>query len=101
MLFAGTWFIKYPDIIQVNASLTAFDAPKEIVVRQDGKLVQLFVANDDTVTKGQTIAWIESTADHKEIVALSAMLDKGIQYLSINETEKVSGFFKNGFQIMT
>ena len=98
LLLSGTWFIKYPDIIQGNASLTASDAPKEIVVRQDGKLVQLFAGNDDTVKKGQTIAWIESTADHKEIVALSDMLDKGIQYLSINETEKVSGFFKNGFQ---
>ena len=98
LLFAGTWFIKYPDTIQVNASLTASDAPKEIVVRQDGKLVQLFVANDDTVAKGQTIAWIESTANHKEILTLSDLLDKGIQYLSINETEKVSGLFKHAFQ---
>lgn len=98
LLFAGTWFIKYPDIIQTNATLTAFDAPKEIVVRQDGKLVQLFTGNDDIVTKGQTIAWIESTADHKKIVELSRLLDKGIHYLSLNETEKVSGLFVNSFQ---
>jgi len=98
LLFTGTWFIKYPDIIQTNASLTALDAPKEIVVRQDGKLVRLFATNDDTIAKGQTIAWIESTANHQEIVELSALLDKGIQYLSFNETERVSSLFKNGFK---
>ena len=98
LVFSGTWFIKYPDVIQVNASLTASNAPKEIVIRQDGKLIKLFVANDDIVTQGQTIAWIESTANHKEVVELSALLDKGIDDLSANETEKVSNLFKNGFQ---
>jgi len=98
IVFAGTWFIKYPDVIQVNASLTAFDAPKEIVIRQDGKLIKLFVANDEIVTQGQTLAWIESTANHKEVVELSVLLDRGIDYLSKNETEKVSNLFKTGFQ---
>lgn len=97
-LFSGTWFIKYPDVIQANATLSAFDAPKEIVVRQDGKLVQLFVNNDDTVTQGQTIGWLESTANHKEISELSALLNKGINFLLNNDTEKVSALFKSNFQ---
>jgi HlyD family secretion protein len=97
-LFSGTWFIKYPDVIQANATLSAFDAPKEIVVRQDGKLVQLFVNNDDTVTQGQTIGWLESTANHKEISELSALLNKGINFLLNNDTERVSALFKSNFQ---
>ncbi len=98
VVFASTWFIKYPDVIQVNAGLTASNAPKEIVIRQDGKLVKLFVTNDDIVIQGQTLAWIESTANHKEVVELSTLLDKGIDYLSKNETEKVSNLFKSNFQ---
>jgi HlyD family secretion protein len=98
LVVISTWFIKYPDVIQVNASLTAFNAPKEIAIRQDGKLVKLFVANDDSVIQGQTLAWMESTANHKEVTDLSFLLDKGIDYLSKNETENVSGLFTKGFK---
>jgi len=97
LLFAGTWFIKYPDVIQANASLTAANAPKEIVIRQDGKLISLFVANDNTVAQGQTIGWIESIADHKEALALSVQINNSVAFLSENETEKVSALFSKEF----
>lgn len=98
LVFGGAWFIKYPDIVQATATLTAANAPKEIVIRQDGKLVHLFVNNDEPVIQGQMIAWLESTANHKEVVALSEMLDKGIGFLVKDQTEKVSGLFNTGFQ---
>lgn len=98
LLSAGTWFIKYPDVIQANATLTAANAPKEIITRQEGKLIQLFVNNDDNVVQGQTVAWIESSASHKEVLALSILLERGIKFLLINETEKVSDLFKSSFQ---
>ncbi|MBY0481804.1 MAG: HlyD family secretion protein [Chitinophagaceae bacterium] len=97
-ILIGTWFIKYPDVVQANAILTAANAPKEIVTRQEGKMVHLFVNNDDTVAQGQTIAWIESSANHKEISELSTLLESGLKFLVLNETEKVSGLFKNNFQ---
>jgi len=97
LLFAGAWFIKYPDIVQANATLTAANAPKEIVVRQDGKMTNLFVANDSDVKQGATIGWIESTASHKEALALSSLLDSGERFLSRNETERVSALFRNEF----
>ena len=74
LLSAGTWFIKYPDVIQANATLTAANAPKEIITRQEGKLDQLFVNNDDNVVQGQTIAWIESSASHKCITSKESVL---------------------------
>jgi HlyD family secretion protein len=98
LLFAGTWFIRYPDIIQSNATLTAANAPKEIVIRQDGKLIKLFFSNDSVVLQGESIGWIESTANHKEIISLSKLLDSSIIFLSTNKTEKVSGLFKTRFQ---
>ncbi|HEX9511694.1 MAG TPA: HlyD family efflux transporter periplasmic adaptor subunit [Puia sp.] len=97
LLFAGTWFIKYPDMIQANATLTAANAPKEILVRQDGKLTTLFVANDSDVKQGGTIGWIESTASHKEVLLLYSLLDSGERLLSRNETERVSALFRNEF----
>lgn len=34
LLLAGTWFIKYPDIIEGRAVLTGDNAPKEIVSKK-------------------------------------------------------------------
>lgn len=93
----GTWFIKYPDIVQANANLSAIDAPKEIIVRQDGKLIKLFFHNDDTVLQGKTIAWLESNASHSEIRDLDLLLEDGLNLLKSNKTEEVSKLFKNNF----
>jgi multidrug resistance efflux pump len=92
-LLAATWFIMYPDIILTNATLTAANAPKELVTRQEGKIVRLFAANDDTVAAGQAIAWMESTADHSAIMALADTLDLALKMLSKNETERISRLF--------
>lgn len=94
---AATWFIRYPDIVEANATLISANAPKEIVTRQDGKLVRLFVGNDDTIAQGQTIAWIEATADHREVIALSDLLNRAEADLSANRTESVSGLFTRAF----
>ena len=98
VLLAGTWLIHYPDIVQANASLTAANAPKEVVIRQEGKLVKLFALNDDTVIGGQTLAWIESTASHEEVMALSELLEKGNSLLIANETKNVSCLFARPFR---
>lgn len=97
-ILGGTWFIKYPDIVQVHATLTALDAPKEIMVRADGKLIRLFVNNDDIVIKNQTIAWIESTASHQEVINLDSMLTLGVQYITNNNSDKASFLFKSNLQ---
>lgn len=97
LLLAGTWLIHYPDLVQANARLVAANAPKEIVVRQDGKLIKLFVSNDDTVVRGQMIGWIESTASPREVIALGDLLDKGNRLLSRNESKKASELFNRPF----
>jgi len=97
LLFVGAWFIRYPDIIQANATLTADNAPKEVVTRQDGKVVRIFVGNDDMVRQDQSIAYIESTASHEEVLKLSVLLDSGIRCIGRNEMEKVSALYTRPF----
>lgn len=91
MLIAGTWFVQYPNIIEANATLTANDAPKEIVIRQEGRLVRLFAKNDEELKKNQIIGWIESTGNHSEITALSKQLDSIIRLLIIGQPQKIPG----------
>jgi len=96
-LLAGTWYIRYPEVVQASASLTADNAPKEIVTRQDGRLISLVVANDELLSEGQTIGWIESTASHKEVLLLDSLLARGAELLSGGESEKVSALFEKSF----
>lgn len=90
---AGSWMIKYPDVIRAHATLTAANAPKELIVRQDGLLEKLFVNNDDHVLAGQPLAWIESTADHRQVMQLSALLSQAQRSLATNRLEEVSDLF--------
>ena len=94
LLLSATWFIRYPDIIDARATLTASNAPKEIVIRQEGRLVKLFVRNDEKVSRNEMIGWIESTADHEDVLELSRQLDSSINLLSGGQPQKVSVLFK-------
>jgi HlyD family secretion protein len=98
LIIVSSWFIKYPDLIQAPAVLTAANGPKEIICRQEGKLTRLFVHNDDTVSQGDLIAWMESTGDHTQVINLSALLYDGIDLIQKNETGKVSRLFEKSFQ---
>jgi len=97
LLLSGTWFVKYPDIINTRGKLTAVNAPKEIIVRQEGRLVKLFVSNNQKVKRNEIIGWIESTAKHKDVLALSAQLDSSITWLNLGQTEKISQLFNNHY----
>jgi hypothetical protein len=91
--FGGSWFIKYPDLIEANATLTANKIPAEIISRAEGKLVQVFVESDNKVVKDQDIAWIESTADHKQVLELKYLVDSCYSLLQSNKFESLMLLF--------
>ena len=97
LLLAGTWFIKYPDIIEASATLTAFNAPKELITRQEGRLTELLVHNNEKVDKNQVLGWIESTASHEEVLALSGLLDSCAGLLNTGQEQSASRLFDKPF----
>ncbi|SEM79728.1 HlyD family secretion protein [Mucilaginibacter gossypiicola] len=96
-IIAFTWIIKYPEVIEVKAILTAKNAPKEIISRQEGRLVKLFVRNNQIVSKNQIIGWIESTADHAEVIELSREIDSCIDLMNKNQTDEAARIFSVNF----
>src|SRR5690606_35710086 len=74
ILFASTWFIKYPDIVTTSATLSLVNAPKPIVSKQTGKLAQLNIQNGAAVKEGTIIGKIESTANVHDILMLENKL---------------------------
>ncbi|HTK21037.1 MAG TPA: HlyD family efflux transporter periplasmic adaptor subunit [Mucilaginibacter sp.] len=97
LVFGGTWFVQYPDVITTSAVLTAENRPKEITIRQEGRLIKLFVNNNQFLKKSDIIGWIESSADHNQVNELSNEIDKSIDLLTQNEPQKISSIIKVNF----
>ncbi len=75
LLLAASYLIKYPDIVAAPFVLTSQDAPKPIIARTDGRLVKLWVKENQAVTRNQTLGYIESTADPVQVERLAGWLD--------------------------
>jgi len=97
MVFGGTWFVHYPDVLTTSTVLTAENNPKDITVRQEGRLIKLFVRNNQGVKKNDVIAWIESSTDHDQVNELSKEIDKSLDLLTQNQPQKISSVIKVDF----
>lgn len=75
MLCSICWFVQYPDIVHSRGTLNSINAPKQIQAKTSGKLVKLFVKENDQVKDGDIIGYMESNANHQEVINLSIMLD--------------------------
>jgi multidrug efflux pump subunit AcrA (membrane-fusion protein) len=76
VLFAVTWFIEYPSIVRTDFKLIAVQTPKPVIAKVNGRLEQLFVTDNQTVTIGQTLGYLESTAKHQEVLSLDKELEQ-------------------------
>jgi multidrug efflux pump subunit AcrA (membrane-fusion protein) len=97
LMFGGTWFVHYPDIITARAVLTSENNPKEILVRQDGVLAKLLVKNDQVVKQNAIIGWLENTANQQNVIELSAQIDSSLLLLNSNKYEKIAGVINSNY----
>ncbi len=72
---AVSWIIRYPDIINANAKLTCINAPKPVITLVNGKLIKLNIAENQSVMASQILGYIESNANHNEVLNLSRSID--------------------------
>jgi|688.fasta_scaffold19571_2 HlyD family secretion protein len=71
-----TWLIRYPTIVRTDLKLTTQLAPKPVVARIDGRLEKLLVTNNQLVSPGQLLGFLESAARHEEVLQLETELKK-------------------------
>jgi multidrug efflux pump subunit AcrA (membrane-fusion protein) len=93
LIVIACWLIKYPDIVQASGKLTSINAPKSIVSPIEGKIVQLKIVEDAYVKKGDVLGFIESTANHQDVLQLRATIDTIQQLLNLNMVEKIKNHF--------
>jgi HlyD family secretion protein len=87
------WFIKYPDIVTAQATLTSINAPKPVITTINAKLIKINVKENDTVKQNQVLGYLESTADHEEVLQLAANIDSIQLLLNQNRSEQIGRFF--------
>ncbi len=83
-----SYFIQYPDILTAKLTLTTLNPPVTLVAKNSGKLSELLVKNNDTLTENQTLAVIENTANYKDVL----ILDHATSYLleKLNQQDTIS-----------
>ncbi len=70
------WLIRYPDRIAAKVVITTPDPPVPVVARADGALIQLLVADRDTVGQGQLLAIVQNPAYYAHVVQLKEQLSQ-------------------------
>lgn len=73
-----TWIVKYPDVVKASARIVALNPPKLVQSKVTGKLLKLFVVNEQVVKKGQELGYTESTTDYDDVITLNKWVNKTI-----------------------
>ena len=75
VLLAGSFFYKYPDLIDARITILSENPPVQVVARSDGKLVNIFIADKQKVEAGQLLGIIENPANYADVYKLADELD--------------------------
>jgi HlyD family secretion protein len=74
LIFIGSAFFRYPDIILAPAIITSENPPSVIISKASGKLTDILFKDGSIVMKGDTIAVIENPARLNDIKTLSKLI---------------------------
>lgn len=97
-ILALSWLVKYPEIISVPFRLSSDNVPKPVVAKIGGRLVKLWVKDNQHVQQGQVLAYIESMASHQEILALEKALDSLALLINAGRFGSISSFRARDFR---
>lgn len=70
LLLAGSWFFKYPDVIQAEITVTSQEPPASVIARSTGKIDEIYVKNDQEVLPGESMAVIQNPANTSDMLSL-------------------------------
>jgi multidrug efflux pump subunit AcrA (membrane-fusion protein) len=90
--------IRYPDIVDAPLKIDSPNSPKPVVAKMPGKLVKLLVKENETVTAGQPLAYLESTANHEKVLSLLTNL-KSLQRQVLQNKLVDAGLFNEADNI--
>ena len=76
-IILGCYFIKYPQTVSADITLTSDNPPSDLAAKATGILDSVSVSNGDTVGQGQLLALISSAARYEDIIFVEDRLLSG------------------------
>lgn len=76
VLLAGSWFFKYPQVVNATITLTSQNPPANIVAKTSGAIADIYVKDGQKVRSGQRLVLIDNPALVKDVDSLSAELER-------------------------
>lgn len=70
LLLVGSYFFKYPDVLNAEITITTAEPPVNIVARSSGKLDTIFVTNQQHVVENTPLAAIQNPAKTEDVLYL-------------------------------
>ena len=74
-IITTSFFVSYPDVVNAPAVFTSINAPKSINIKVDGRLVMLAVKEGEKINVNTIIGYLESLANHNQVLQLYSVVD--------------------------
>ncbi|QDW19715.1 HlyD family secretion protein [Flavobacterium sp. KBS0721] len=75
ILFLISWFIKYPDIITSQITITTNTPPQKVVAKVSGRIEAILVKDKIFVKQNTALAILENSAKYQDVLFLKSILD--------------------------
>ncbi len=75
MLLLISWFVKYPDIIPSEATITTQIPPQKEYAQITGNIDAILVQDNQAVQRNEPLAILENTANYKDVYKLKSVID--------------------------
>jgi multidrug resistance efflux pump len=86
LILLGSWLFHYPDVVSGRVVVLSENPPAHLVARTTGRIDHLLVNDNDTVSRGQILAVLESTALFDDIRQLKNDMKKDEHFLTTFDT---------------
>ena len=90
LLFALTFFIQYPDIVNAPIKIVGDNLPKQIVSNSEGRIVYLNATENKKVNAGDVLAVLQSNADYEQVLLFKKWLNQTELFLKGNNWNAIS-----------
>jgi len=93
LLFTGSWFFKYPEVVpNLDIERVPPQPPADVVARSSGKIEHFFISDKQQLSRGDSIAVIENPARYQDIFSLKEALRHFKTLLDDNKFDGITDF---------
>ena len=75
IILFGSWVFEYPHVVKSRILVTTENPPSTAIARTDGRIMELFVEDNEKVKEGEVLALIENPANYRDVILLKTRVD--------------------------